>query len=214
MKKLLLYLTVLQLAVLTASAQPKQQTVYTIDIDNFWKAYDSARRTNDTLQQQQIIQTLYIDKGTRGLRAFMEARNYTAAGWVNLINKYPKFWNSVRKNTLGVKQYEDQIENSISKLKELYPALKPATMYFTIGGLRSGGTTTEDMVLVGAEIATGNASTVVYEFKDRWLSEVFRLQQPNNIVPLNIHEYVHTQQIGEANNLLGQAIKEGACDFI
>ncbi|HWJ27957.1 MAG TPA: Ig-like domain-containing protein, partial [Flavisolibacter sp.] len=27
-------------------------------------------------------------------------------------------------------------------------------------------------------------------------------------------EYVHTQQKGEAHNLLGQAIKEGACDFI
>ena len=70
------------------------------------------------------------------------------------------------------------------------------------------------MVLVGGRIATGNSSTVVSEFNDRWLKDVFSLQQPNNIVPLNIHEYVHTQQIGEAENLLGQSIREGACDFI
>ncbi|HEX2536461.1 MAG TPA: Ig-like domain-containing protein, partial [Chitinophagaceae bacterium] len=39
-------------------------------------------------------------------------------------------------------------------------------------------------------------------------------QETGNIVPLNIHEYIHTQQKGEPENLLGQAIKEGACDFI
>ncbi|RYY14615.1 MAG: hypothetical protein EOO04_29950 [Chitinophagaceae bacterium] len=213
MKTVICYLLAFHFFIL-ATAQDKQQTVYTIDIDNFWKAYDSARKAKDTLQQQQIIQKLYIDKGTRGLKAFMAARDYTAAGWVRLINRYPKFWNSIRANTLAVKQHKKEIQNSIEKLEELYPSLKPASMYFTIGALRSGGTITEDMVLVGAEIATGTSSTVVSEFNDPWLKDVFSLQKPGNIVPLNLHEYVHTQQIGEAENLIGQSIREGACDFI
>jgi hypothetical protein len=71
-----------------------------------------------------------------------------------------------------------------------------------------------DMVLIGSEIATGNALTDVSEFPNKWLEGVFKNQQADNIVPLNIHEYVHTQQIGNPQNLLGQAIKEGACDFI
>jgi hypothetical protein len=199
---------------LSSKAQ-KEQNVFTSDIDNFWIAYDSIQTTKDSLKQISFIQNLYIDKGTKGLIAFMEARDYTAKLWVELIRKYPKFWNSIRPNTLTVKSYAPDIEKSIKKLKELYPDLKEAKMYFTVGGLRSGGTTMNDMVLIGSEIATGNASTDVSEFPNKWLEGVFKNQLANNLVALNIHEYVHTQQTQkDPENLLGQAIKEGACDFI
>ena len=190
------------------------QKVFTADIDNFWTAYDSIQTTKDSLKQIDFIQKLYIDKGSKGLKAFMAVRNYTAALWVQLIRLYPKFWNSIRPNTLTVKSYAPGIEKSINKFKELYPDLKEAEMYFTVGGLRSGGTTMNDMVLIGSEIATGNAWTDVSEFPSKWLEGVFKNQQADNIVPLNIHEYVHTQQKGDPHNLLGQSIKEGACDFI
>ncbi len=197
-----------------SSGQNTTQNVFTSDIDNFWNAYDSIQTTNDSLKQIGFIQTLYIDKGTRGLKAFMVARNYTAKLWVELIRMYPKFWRSVRPNTFSVKSYAADIEKSIKKFKELYPGLKDAKMYFTVGGLRSGGTTMNDMVLIGSEIATGNASTDVSEFPNKWLEGVFKSQQADNLVALNIHEYVHTQQKGYSGNLLGQVITEGSCDFI
>lgn len=190
------------------------QKVITQDIDNFWVAFDSARTTNDSASQVHYFQALYIDKATPGLTAFMAARNYSAPLYVRLINKYPKFWASIRPNTLMVNSKANDIEKSIAKLKRLYPGLKDAKMYFTIGGLRSGGTTKDDMVLVGAEIATGNAATDVSEFPNKWLAGVFREQHAENIVSLNVHEYIHTQQQGEAQNLLAQAIKEGSCDFV
>jgi len=199
---------------LSVAGQKTDQKVFTSDIDNFWRAYDSCQTTTDSLRQLHYIQTLYIDKGTEGLKAFMEARGYTAELWVSLIRKLPKFWSSIRPNTLAVKSKSKEIEKSIQKLKALYPEVKEAKMYFTIGGLRSGGTTKSDMVLIGAEIATGNATTDVSEFPNNWLEGVFKSQELDNIVSLNIHEYIHTQQRGEAQNLLGQAIKEGACDFI
>lgn len=87
-------------------------------------------------------------------------------------------------------------------------------MYFTIGGLRSGGTVTDNMVLVGAEIATGNSNVDVSEFQNNWLKNVFAKQSLDNIVYLNIHEYIHTQQNGGNNRVLNQSIKEGSCDFI
>ena len=191
-----------------------QQKVFTTDIDNFWTAYDSIRTTKDSLKQIHFVQTLYIDKGTPGLKAFMDARDYSAKLYVELTNKYPKFWNSIRPNTLTVKSKANEIENSIQKLRSIYPELKNAKIYFTVGGLRSGGTTTDDMVLIGTEIATGNASTNVSEFTDKWLASVFKESSIDNIVTLNVHEYIHTQQHGESANLLAQAIKEGSCDFI
>ena len=207
------FLAFLTLSVASAG-QNNSQKVFTSDIDNFWEACDSIQSTKDSLKQLHFIQNLYINKGTEGLKAFMEARTYTAELWVSLINKYPKFWSSIRPNTLTVKSKAKEIEKSIQRLKALYPALKEAKMYFTIGGLRSGGTTVNDMVLIGAEIATANALTDVSEFPGKWLESVFKNQQTGIIVQLNIHEYVHTQQKGETKNLLGQAIREGACDFI
>ena len=188
--------------------------VFTSDIDNFWIAYDSIQTTKDSLKQIAFIKELYIDKGTKGLRAFMALRDYSAELWVKLIRIYPKFWNSIRPNTFTVKSFAPEIETSIKKFRELYPDLKEAKMYFTIGGLRSGGTTMNDMVLVGTEIATGNASTDVSEFPNKWLEGVFKTQQADNLVALNIHEYVHTQQKGNAKTVLGQSITEGSCDFI
>ena len=196
-----------------ASAQTGPNVI-TEDIDRFWQAYDSVQTTKDSLRQLQYIQTLYLDKATPGLKAFMEARDYNAPLYVNRIRQYPAFWASIRPNTFKVKQYVPQIERSIEHFKGLYPALKDAKMYFTIGALRSGGTTSGNLVLIGTEIATGDSTINVSEFPSKWLEGVFSKQKPDNIVALNIHEYVHTQQKGEPKDLLSLAIQEGSCDFI
>lgn len=188
--------------------------VFTSDITHFWEAYDSVKTVSDSALQRDIIQRLYVDRGTPGLKAFMKARNYSAEGWVILIRTLPKFWESVRPQTLGIAARAGEIETSIQKLKQLYPGLRPASMYFTIGGLRSGGTVQDSMVLIGAEIAAGSPETDVSEFPNKWLAGVFRAQNPDNLVALNIHEYIHTQQTGGSTILLGQCIGEGACDFI
>lgn len=199
---------------LTIQAQQHQiSPVYIADIDRFWIAYDSTRTTLDTIKQEQFIQKLYIDKGTEGLHAFMKARDYDAKLWVQLINKYPRFWKSIRKNTLLIKSQAKVIEASIDRFRVLYPEMRPAKMYFTVGGLRSGGTTTDDMVLIGTEIATADQYTDASELSD-WLKGVFKAQDVTNLVALNVHEYVHTQQKPGDNNVLGQCIKEGAADFI
>lgn len=197
----------------TAFSQ-KSANIFTSDIDNFWVAYDSIQKANDHSKKLDLIKRLYTDKATKGLKAFMKARNYNDSVYVKIIDKYPKFWNSVRPNTLTIKTKTNELEASVARLKELYPELKDAEMYFTIGGLNSGGTVRENMVLVGAELATGLPSTDVSEFNDEWLKGVFANQSLDNIVSLNIHEYIHTQQIGDRRRVLSQSIKEGACDLI
>lgn len=191
------------------------KNIYISDIDNFWVAYDSIQSTNDYSQKIKFINTLYIDKGTKGLKTFMKVRDYSDTIYVKLIDSYPKFWNSVRPNTLTIKNKTKELTKAVKKLKKLYPELKEGEMYFTIGGLRSGGTLYENMVLVGAEIATGTPKTDVSEFENNWLKNVFAKQSLDNIISLNIHEYVHTQQKpNENNSLLHHTLKEGSCDFI
>ena len=208
-------LVVLVSLVTNISAQSQSSKISTSDIDHFWEAFDSIQNTDNIDLKFQYINDLYINKGSRGLKAFMEMRDYNDSLYIKLITAFPKFWHSVRQNTLSIKEKREDLNQAVQKLKSLYPELKKSEMFFTIGGLRSGGTTTADMVLIGAEIVAATSQTDVSEFKNDWLKNVFAEQSLDNIVSMNIHEYVHTQQIQKTGKkLLGQVIREGACDFV
>ncbi|MCJ8498854.1 DUF2268 domain-containing putative Zn-dependent protease [Chryseobacterium salipaludis] len=193
------------------------QKIITDDVDNFWNAYDKIILEKDSLQQLNLIKTLYIDKGTAGLDGIMRARRYTAEEYVYAINHYPKFWNSVRNNTLKNKQFSKEINNGIKKLKKIYPELKPVNIYFAIGILRTGGTTIDGMLLIGSEVALTDKSIITSEFENLYphLRAYFDTNPINSVSFLNVHEYIHTQQketIG--NTLLSQTIMEGVAEFL
>lgn len=204
-------------ALLLLLALPAQgQEFVTADIDNFWKAYDKIRATRDSVQQYAYINE-YIANGTPGLHAMMQARHYTAQEYVEAINNYPAFWKSVRPNTARAKDFATEISKEVGNLRKLYPALKPANIYFTVGALRSGGTTLNGMVLIGSEIALADEHTQSSEFPERLghLPYYFEGNPVNDVVFLNVHEYIHTQQrttIG--NTALAQCVIEGVAEFL
>lgn len=183
------------------------------DIDHFWEAYDSVNVIPDRARRTQILQELYVERGTDGLHAFMDARGYSTEMWVDLIDKYPAFWKSIRNNTLQAKDYKAEIEEHIQTFKELYPGLKDARIYFAIGGLNTGGTIKDSLSLIGTEVASADETVDASELST-WHQNTFKSQSLDNIVEINIHEYVHTQQVGSPVNLLSKAIKEGSADFI
>ena len=195
----------------------KNQTVITGDISNFWKAYDQVLVTKDSLEQIRIIQTLYIDKGTEGLKGIMQARRYTAAEYSKAISQYPLYWKYIRKNTLKAGSYARKIEKGIDQLREIYPALRPAKIYFTIGAFRTSGTILDDKVLIGSEIAMADNKAPTGEFGRNLshLSPYFTTNPLKGLTFLNVHEYIHTQQNTTlGNTLLSQAVLEGAAEFI
>ena len=179
------------------------------DIVNFWEAYDAITSTQDSVLQSQLLDSLYIQPGTAGLKAFMERKGYTPERYLHAINTYPKFWASIRKNSFRSKAFREEIEVEITKLKAIYPDLKAAKIYFTIGALMSPGTTMDSLVLIGAELALADSNAVTDELPD-WLAENLRRYFDSNpiqdVVLLNVHEYVHTQQNTHGYDLLSQSL--------
>ncbi|WP_448097409.1 hypothetical protein [Luteibacter yeojuensis] len=201
----------------SAAETPPSPTISSVDITHFWQAYDAAIRVSDPLEQRDIVQRLYIDRGTAGLRAFMEAKGYTVQSYVDAIRSYPHYWASIRPHTLRAQSAISALQPELVKLKALYPALRPATVYLAIGALKSGGTTQGDKVLIGAELATGDETVNIGEMTPKmqaWLTGYFRSRPFDNMVLLTVHEFVHTQEHGTARNLLGQAVYEGVADFV
>ena len=166
--------------------------------------------TYDQGKQIKYIQTLYVDKASQGLKDFMSARNYTPDMWAREFKKYPKFWKSVRPKTLQVISKKNEINKVMQKFRQLYPPFKQPEIYFTIGGLRSGGTTSNGKILVGTELAAADSNVDGSE-----LNGLLKKEDPG-IIQLIAHESVHTQQTDDSENLflLSKCLREGSCDFI
>ncbi len=197
---------------LSSYCQTENQKFVSTDIDNFWNAYEKI--TKDSVQQYDFLKTFYIDKATPGLKSLIEVRNYTTGDFVNAINKYPKFWNSLKPNTLNSDNLYSEIEADINKLKHVYTSLKPATIYFSIGAFRTNGTIQDDRVLIGSELSLADETTIIDELP-MWRQSFYKEYNPRkNIALLCVHEYIHTQQKELVEKLLSMCLYEGVAEFV
>lgn len=217
MKKLLSLLTTVMILVSCQTEKKGYKNIVTTDINNFWEAYDKITSTQDSTLQHQYLDSLYFKRGTEGLKAIRQVRNYTAQDYLNTINNYPEFWTSIRGNTLKANQFGSELQDGIEKFRKIYPDLKPAKIYFTIGAFRTNGTTLDSLVLIGSELAMADKHTISTEFPKEEKEDrrtFFDTNPIDNLVLLNIHEYVHTQQKPMVYNLLSLAIYEGVAEFV
>lgn len=187
------------------------------DVARFWTAYEAVRAETSPEAQKAAFQRLYIDAGTPGLTAFMEAKGYTADTYLQAIRAYPAYWDSVRPRTALAAGALTRLEGHLERFRALYPELRPAGIYFEVGALRSAGTTQGDKVLLGVEMATGDESVDTSEMPaglQRFFASYFASKPLDNLDLLSVHEVVHTQQVGERSTLLSQAVYEGVADFV
>ena len=98
------FLICAQLLFVTCS-QPLEQPFFASDIEHFWEAYDQILATSDTLEQKRLFEELYIKRGSPGLEAIMEVRNYTTEEYLQAIHNYPEFWQSIRAQTLRAPEF-------------------------------------------------------------------------------------------------------------
>lgn len=200
-----------------AHAQAAVIEVVDADVGLFWRVYDRVRAEPDRAQQVALLQREYFQRASPGLAAFREAKGYDADAYVDAINRWPAYWDTVRPRTRGIAVVTDKLVPLLRRFRELYPAARPAAVYFEVGALRSAGTTLGDKVLIGAEMAAGDSGVDVSQMPDglqRFFRSYFASRPAQNLDLLIVHELVHTQQRGERGSLLAQAVYEGVADFV
>ena len=198
-----------------ALAAPPQ--VVTDDIGRFWATHDAVRAEPDVERQVALVQERYIDPGSPSLHALMQVRNYTAREYAGAMRAWPRFWTSVRPLTANAQQASATLERDLAAFRTLYPALRPATITYAVGVLRTGGTTLGDKVLIGAEMALGDERVDVSELpaKMRDRRRIFYDSRPGaNNAQNNLHEYVHTQQRETTGSLAQYAVREGVAEYV
>lgn len=206
------------LALLAACAPDSgSRAVSAADVPRFWEAYDRVVAEADSVRQVHLLDSLFVQAGTPGLRALMERRRLRPEDYVRAIRQYPRFWASVRSRTLRAGQSAEEIAEAVQRLREVYPALRPAHVYFTVGTLLTPGMTLDDVVFIGSELALADSTVVTDELPEplrRNLRAYFDSGPADDIVFLNLHEYVHTQQGPFGGSLLAAALQEGVAEYV
>jgi Predicted Zn-dependent protease (DUF2268) len=197
-------------------ASPAAGRVITDDIARFWNAYDTVRALPDTLEQVRAMQRLYIDRGSPGLQGLIAARRYTAREFAGAIREYPRYWESIRPSTLRAAEMSRRIARGLASFQRLYPEGRPADVYFAIGVLRTPGTIFEGRVLIGAELALADPRTVTSDLPPRFsnIAPYVARDPIAQVAPLNVHEYVHTQQRQWDARVLDLVLAEGIAEYL
>ncbi len=190
------------------SSNPDEARIITTDIELFWKAYDRARPDNNL----NVFRDEYLKIGSYGLKQFTRLRIGNSCNLVDVIEKHPKYYASIRQTTSKIDSMKDEIRASLRRLKELYPEAVFPDVYFLIGRMNSGGTLTANALLIGSEMYGKTQSTPVEEMGD-WHRQVIKGVEA--IPHIVTHELIHYQQkYPAADTLLARAMNEGVADFV
>lgn len=197
----------LHVAVFAQNRDPAKTEIVTTDLDNFWKAFDVAAPDF----KPEILQREYLDKGSVGLAYFLKNKIRTKENLSKVIAAHRKYYSSVRESTEKIPAMADRIRQSLVKLKDLYPKAIFPPVYFAIGAMNSGGTASDDGLIIGAEMYGLTPNSPTEELND-WMKSVFR---PVEEVPhIVAHELIHFQQDYRTQTLLEACLREGSADFI
>ncbi len=196
--------------------------ISTLDLKHFWEAYDQLASAKTMQDSVDIIQSLYLDRATDGLKEFQKVRYFSAEFFVERIGKYKKYYQSVRNNTMLILAMDD-LGLVITDFKKRYPAARTAKICFAIGPMSTGGTIYNNYVLIGLEMIAGSKDCDLSEITNGNLKSDFMSRNAADITAhikeTVVHEYVHTQQKKVANEacncpLLENIIKEGVASYI
>lgn len=186
--------SILLLLLFTTMATTAQNRVVTTDISNFWTLFDSIKKVSNQKDKINLVQQMYIDKGTEGLKTVMSHFRYSTKNWVDYISENEGNLERKRPYTLTALNQQKLLEEKLSYFKELYPKLTNSAIYFVIGVGEFGGNAIKGNCIIGSEVIAND--------------------QPDWAIYMALHEYVHTQQKSKAYHLLAHCIDEGMADFI
>lgn len=189
------------------NTNPLATEIYTEDLDRFWIALDKAGPEVNA----SLLDAEYLNPGSRGLQGFTKGRIQNADNLAKTIRAHYQYYTSIKPSLDRIAGMKDTIRQSLVRLKALYPKAVFPPVYFVVGALNSGGTTSGNALIIGAEMYGRTEQTPTQELDDWLLTVIKPVEEVPHIVA---HELIHFQQKYDGGNLLAACIKEGAADFL
>lgn len=171
------------------------------DVALFWEAFDRV-----TPDGPNPFGPGYLDVGSIGLHDFVPSRIEGPDELLAMVRAERAYYESVRDQTLDVAHHEKQIRAAYAALKYWYPEACFPPVYFVIGRTTSGGTASDNGLIIGLEIFGAEPTETTYG----------RPSMDSSLIPYIVaHEIVHFFQPAPAERtLLSRCLHEGAADFV
>lgn len=192
-----------------AEAQPnypqnaKEAVLVVSDIKNFIDAYKTLTASSDSIQ---VLQTLYIDKASQGLKEYITRFNLSAAAISNAINAYPAEYNKIEKFYSQISVVETEFINQMEDYKKVIPnAMFPPT-YLLVADYKGIGQASKFGQLISIE---RKILDDMESFKNLIVHELTHFQQA---MSMGMAKYgsIYTRK----DNLLDIVLREGGAEFI
>ena len=186
---------------LSQESSPANAKIITSDIDLFWACFDQA----GTKLRAENFEP-YLKEGTVGLKDFIPNRIESAQKLAKKVKRKKAYYQLIRKSSLNIKEAHTQsILKIFENMEAIYPAATFPNTYFVIGALNSGGTASENGLIMGAEMFGPQAENA----KEKAILNF------DYIPGIVAHELIHFQQnLPNSYRLLDQSIREGSADLI
>jgi len=190
-----------------ATQDPAEAQIVTSDVDHFWRAFDDAAKVPPE-QRAAIYAKEYFDAGSQGLKDFIPGRLKSPAALSAYVESHREFYEKARPRIRQVVAQNVAIAAAFRRLKALYPDIKfPKHVYFVVGRRTSGGTSSDDGIIMGAEMYA-TAPGTPYNYANL---------TPGMVPFYVVHETIHFNQISLPEGdtpLLQDVVAEGTADFI
>ncbi len=171
------------------SDSPLNAKFVTEDVGRFYQALEKL----DT-EENPFVE--YISGGSKGLQGFLEYRIYNADSLLKTVKERKQEYINGRNNLRGLDGKIRRVRAIYAAMKYWYPDSVFPPIYFVVGRFNSGGTVSENGIILGHEMQ----------------------HDLEGLPGLVAHELIHFQQkheVAEENwNLLISALNEGGADFI
>jgi hypothetical protein len=204
------------------TAVQNSKAIETVDVYNFWKAFDLLKKATSLEDTLTILKTNYFDKASGGLVEAIDLLKLTPKYYATLIASKPKYFNSIRKNSEGVANYTTSISELNAIYKQLYKNFIPYKVAFIVGPLGGADVfTSKHFVIVNCETVCHTNNVDVSELSANLKEFIVRENDPlQQIIERVGHEATHFQQRGIKYNedkkcpLLNGVIVESICDYM
>lgn len=190
------------------AADPRTARFITEDIPRFWQAWDAAGGPPDAA----TLQRLYLGPGSPGLEDFTRLRIQDAERLARTVAAAADYYRALRPASLAIDAQLPAMRAAFVRLEAAYPAAVFPDVYFLIGRMNSGGTTSERALLIGVDMY-GRGPGVPLDGLSAWHQAV--IGASSDLPTIVAHELMHYQQAPETGqaDLLAASVREGMADW-
>lgn len=193
-----------------AKKDPANCVFHYEDVDRFLRAFAKAKQ--DWSLGPEVFYTAYFAQASSPLYFYQRFKIQSSSYlFAKRVEQKEAYFNSIAANLQTLAQQEPTLRSYLTKFEAIYPEAIFPDVYFVVGCFNAGGTSSPFGLIIGAEMHAKQENSPLTNF-NAWEQKVVR--NAENLPLITLHELVHIQQNNTYENLLGNAIYEGAADFV